>query len=64
MRRYPRLPDSRLGVERGDGSDLVNIVLHPKPGKGKAMAKASQKKKITIDEGQPGIPHQRNLKPK
>jgi hypothetical protein len=45
-------------------SDLVNTVLHPKPGNGEAMAKASQEKKITIYEGQPTIPQQRNLKPK
>jgi len=45
-------------------SDIVHTVLHPKSGNWKAMAKASQKKKITIDEGQTSIPHQRNLKPK
>jgi hypothetical protein len=45
-------------------SDLVNAVLHPEPGNGTAMAKVLQKKKITIDEGKPAIPHQRNLKPK
>ena len=53
-KRYPGPPYWGLGV--GMNSNLVNTVLHPKPGNGKAMAKASQKKKIIIDEGRSAIP--------